>query len=262
MGRVFMLMVFMSTALSCGDGYSVPDDRSQPVADDMPGSQQSKKSQVIHTASITGTVKLGVEVPRIPLMKIDGDIVCNQMNPEGIRSDRLVVDADRNVRWALVHVTKGLGETSHLTPNEPVVLHQRKCMYDPHVFGIMVGQVLEVKNSDKTIHNAHFLSFKNEQPILAPRPIDGWEHRFRSPELPVRIKCDIHPWMNAWAGVFDHPYFSVTSEAGRFALEGLSAGRYTVEVWHEMYESVVTEVQVTPGEKTSLQLELKAEKER
>ena len=55
---------------------------------------------------------------------------------------------------------------------------------------------------------------------------------FTNPEVPVRFKCDLHPWNYAWVGVFAHPYFAVTDEQGQFTIRGVPAGRYSVEIFH------------------------------
>jgi polysaccharide lyase family 4-like protein len=47
------------------------------------------------------------------------------------------------------------------------------------------------------------------------------------------IKCDVHPWMSAYAGVFDHPFFSVTKTDGKFTISDLPAGTYEIDAWHE-----------------------------
>jgi hypothetical protein len=47
------------------------------------------------------------------------------------------------------------------------------------------------------------------------------------------VKCDVHPWMQAFVGVFAHPYFAVTKTDGKFALANLDPGTYEVEAWHE-----------------------------
>jgi hypothetical protein len=49
----------------------------------------------------------------------------------------------------------------------------------------------------------------------------------------VPFKCDVHGWMAAYAGVLPHPYFSVSTNDGTFAIKGLPQGTYTIEAWHE-----------------------------
>jgi uncharacterized protein (DUF2141 family) len=47
------------------------------------------------------------------------------------------------------------------------------------------------------------------------------------------IKCDVHPWMQSYMGVFSHPFFAVTGADGKFTIANLPAGTYEVEAWHE-----------------------------
>jgi len=57
---------------------------------------------------------------------------------------------------------------------------------------------------------------------------------FTSPDF-VRMKCDVHPWMTAYVGVFETPFFAATGVDGRFEITGLPAGQYTLTAWHEMF---------------------------
>ena len=49
----------------------------------------------------------------------------------------------------------------------------------------------------------------------------------------IRFKCDVHPWMGAYMGVLDHPFFAVSGADGSFEIDGLPAGDYVIEAWHE-----------------------------
>ena len=47
------------------------------------------------------------------------------------------------------------------------------------------------------------------------------------------FKCDVHPWMHAFVGVLDHPFYAVTGPDGTFTIKGLPPGTYTIEAWQE-----------------------------
>ena len=84
----------------------------------------------------------------------------------------------------------------------------------PHVFGVQVGQPVDIVNSDPTLHNIHATP-KTNQEFNTAQPIQGMktQHTFTAKEGDVVIpfKCDVHGWMNAYVGVLDHPYFAVRS---------------------------------------------------
>ncbi len=64
----------------------------------------------------------------------------------------------------------------------------------------------------------------------------------------VPFKCDVHKWMNAYVGVLDHPFYSVTGADGAFSLMGLPPGTYTIEVWHEKLGTQTQSVTVAAKE--------------
>jgi hypothetical protein len=108
------------------------------------------------------------------------------------------------------------------------------CRYTPHVFGVRVGQPLDITNSDPTLHNIHATP-KNNAEFNQGQPIQGMKttKTFTTPEVMVPFKCDVHGWMNAYVGVLDHPYFATTGTDGKFSLKSLPPGTYTIEAWHE-----------------------------
>jgi hypothetical protein len=62
----------------------------------------------------------------------------------------------------------------------------------------------------------------------------------------VSVRCDLHPWMQGWLGVLDHPYFAVTDAEGRFTLRDVPPGDYTLAVWHERLGTGTSRVTVAP----------------
>ena len=148
-----------------------------------------------------------------------------------------------------VYVKDGLGNRVFPAPGTPVVLDQRDCHYVPHVFGIQVGQTLEIVNSDPTLHNIHFIPDANREFNMG-EPIQGMRqpHVFSVKEVLIPIKCDVHNWMNAYAGVVDSPFFAVTGEDGTFTLKGLPPGTYTIEAVHEKLGRQTQTVTIGPKE--------------
>ena len=60
----------------------------------------------------------------------------------------------------------------------------------------------------------------------------------------ARRKGTIHPWMKAYLGVFEHPYFALSGADGRFTLKDLPPGEYTIEAWHERFGTKSVEIAV------------------
>ena len=132
---------------------------------------------------------------------------------------------------------------------EPKELDQHGCRYVPHVFGIQVGQTLEILSSDNTLHNVHAMPQQNREFNMAHQ-LAGIKHThvFTTKEVMVPFKCDVHKWMNAYLGVLDHPFYAVTSGDGRFELKGLPPGTYTIEAWHERLGPMTQSVTVAASE--------------
>ena len=87
-----------------------------------------------------------------------------------------------------------------------MTLDQNGCVYVPHVQGIMVGQPYRILNSDGILHNVHSLPKVNpsfNKPM--PPTLKETTTTFAKPEPVFQIKCDVHPWMSAYIGVFTHP---------------------------------------------------------
>ena len=183
---------------------------------------------------------------------MNSDPACVELATD-TQTEYFVVGGEGGLGNVFVYVKEGLGGRSFPTPSEPIVLDQQGCRYRPHVFGIQVGQPLEIVNSDMTLHNIHATPANNDE-FNTGQPIQGmrFERMFDSPEVMVPFKCDVHGWMNAYAGVLDHPYFSVTGEDGGFDISNLPPGDYVIEAWHER---LGTQTQnVTVGEGASAEL--------
>jgi plastocyanin len=152
------------------------------------------------------------------------------------------------VRNALIQI-KNPPPGKYDAPSTPVTLDQKGCQYSPHVLAMMEGQELEIRNSDPTNHNVHFLPKKNEEYNKSQPKQDMVDKVKLVAEQPFKIKCDVHPWMGAYIAVFNHPFFSVTGEEGVYEIKNVPPGKYTVEVWHEhpSFGTQTLEVEVGSG---------------
>ena len=186
-------------------------------------------------SSVSGTVTFDGKVPPLKPLAMDADPACAKKHSAPVPNEMLALGSGNTMGNILVWVSKGLpaGKTFPV-PKEPVTLDQNGCMYKPHVMGIMVGQTYRILNSDGVLHNIHTLpkinpSFNRGMPASMKEATTV----FSKPEDVFHIKCDVHPWMSSYAGVFPHPYFSTTGTDGKFTISGLDAGTYEIEAWHE-----------------------------
>jgi len=203
-------------------------------------------------SEISGKVKLkGTPKPEVPIQL---DATCGKMHTTPVTTRHYVVGQDNGLANVFVYVKSGAQKTP--PAGEPVTLDQVTCMYEPYVFGVVAGQKFKVKNSDPLLHNIHPTPKNNKETNLA-QPVKGQvnEILFDKPEVMVRIKCDVHPWMFAYAGVQEHPYFAVTDKDGNFKIPNLPKGKYTIEAYHMKAGAKTQDISVD-GDKKDLNFEL------
>ena len=184
--------------------------------------------------TVTGTVVYEGKVPTLKPLSVAAEPICAKKHAT-VPNEALVLGSGNAMGNVLVRVVKGLpaGKTWP-APKEPVVMDQVGCQYVPHVMGIMVGQPFKVLNSDGILHNVHALPKVNRQFNMAMPPArKEATETFAKEEGMFTVKCDVHPWMQSYIGVFSHPYFAVTKPDGKFSLANLDAGTYEIEAWHE-----------------------------
>ena len=113
----------------------------------------------------------------------------------------------------------------------------------------MVGQDLEIRNSDPIMHNIKAVPIENRGfNISQPKAGMTSTRSFRTPEIMVPLECNVHGWMHAHVGVMEHPYFDVSGADGSFTIEGLPAGTYQIEAWHEVFGTRTGSVTVADDE--------------
>ncbi len=261
----YVLSLILVVALvSCGGKkHDEDEDEGGKTGETTEGGGGAAKApDMANGATITGTVKLDGAAPANKVIAMDADPVCKNAHSAPVMEDHWIVGDGGVVANAFVYIKDGLGGVAYKGSDAPITLDQNGCQYTPHVFGVTVGQKVIIKNSDKTLHNVHAHGEKNEQfnegqPAGSPDK----EKVMDKPEVMVPIKCDVHGWMNCYAGVLNHPFFAVTGKDGKFEIKGLPAGDLTVSCWHETLdgkgESVDQKVTVAAKDSKTVDFTLK-----
>jgi plastocyanin len=196
-----------------------------------------------------GTIRGRVEVRRPAVPTERRPNVADLGTPAAVRdlSDRLtsVVYLESAPRAATTAAAPGRA-----------VLDQRDERFVPHVLAITTGTVVDFPNSDRIYHNVFSLS--KTRPFDLGRYAAGRSKsiKFDRPGV-VRVFCDIHSHMNAFILVFDHPYFSLTDADGRYRIDNVPPGSYSLVAWNEGVSSDPLPVTVPDGGEAELDFALR-----
>lgn len=243
--RFWLLLVLccaLALLVACGGGgEGEGEDTAEAPAESAPAVDTANAGGVKGVISYAGP---DGDTP----IAMNADPTCLSLHTTPVDTGKYLVK-DGKLGNVFVYVKTGLEGKSFPVPTEKKVLDQHGCQYSPHVMGIQVGQALSIKNSDATLHNIHAMPKSNAE-FNQGQPIQNMEFdkTFDKVELMVPFKCDVHPWMNAYLGVLDHPYYAVSIEDGTFSIDKLPAGTYTLEAWHEELGTATQQVTVAAGQ--------------
>ena len=181
-------------------------------------------------------------------------------NKAKIKDQSLIVGPKGGIANVIVFlVRKPRGFKAPAPPKKPVVFDQKFCAFTPRVVLMRTGQPVEIRNSDDTTHNTHTLPFNNDgyNKSLASGKKDTISYAEAEP-IPVKVVCDIHPWMMAYHMPLDHPFSAVTNKNGKFVIKGLPVGTHKVNIWHEKSGWLARNktISIRPRKSTSLNLEV------
>lgn len=230
--------------VACGGGEKAASKPEQPAATQ----QAAPAADLSKAGSVSGMISYTGADPDTPI-KMDADPKCLEMHKEPVYTQTVESDGAGHLADVFVYVKDGLGAASFPAPTEKVVMHQQGCMYHPHVYGVMVGQPLTIRNDDETLHNVHAQPGGNPE-FNQGQPFKDMEFdkTFEQPQVCLHFKCDVHPWMSAYACVVANPYFAVSGQDGAYKIDKLPPGTYTLEAWHETLGSRTQQVTVVENQ--------------
>ena len=238
-GVVITTLMLLVTA-GCGDGGGGGGGAEGGMAMENPVDAAT-------SGNIAGSVVFEGTAPSMDVIDMSEESVCAAKHSSTPMTQEVVVNDNGTLANVFVYVKEGLESLQFPTPGA-VLLDQNGCVYIPHVLGVMAGQDITIRNSDGLLHNINASptinrGFNSSQPVSMEST-----RSFGAAEVMVPLRCDVHGWMNAYIGVLDHPYHSVSNGTGAFNLSTLPPGEYVIEAWHERYGTQTQNVTVTTGE--------------
>ena len=193
--------------------------------------------------TVSGTIHLSGKAPTPVKIDMSMDPVCSITGGDNFAEQYVVHDGKlANVYMYIKSGPPAAMSATAPTP-APIVMDQVGCKYVPHVIALMRGGSVEFRSSDGTMHNIHTIPTTGDQPIDISQGPKGTPQvkQFNRPEEMMPVRCNNHPWMNAFINVSATPFFAVTDADGHFTINGLPAGTYTLAAVHEkMGEQTIT----------------------
>ena len=246
--RIGLLAVAAAMA-ACGERGSPPPHQEGP-ADSSPAAPAAPTATG-GTGALSGRMTLAGVPPPVQEVEVSKDHQVCGAHP--IVKKDLLVGQQGGLKNVVVSLREGPAGGATSLPD--VELHQKGCVFWPHVAVVPAGRPLPVFNDDGILHNIHTFSTINP-PINKAQPKfkKRIEVQFDKPET-IRVTCDAHPWMQSWIVVSAHPYVAVSDEGGAFRIDGVPAGTHTVHLWHETLGERTREINVQAGQTTEIAVE-------
>jgi hypothetical protein len=198
-----------------------------------------RPSDLTSSGSVIGTVELA------PLPAADDSMpACDTGTPTPPRSHAALV-------WI-----SGLASGKAMPMEKRSDLASEDCGLDPSIVAATVGSTINVYNDDAALHRLVFRNRSHDTLVAMPFFNTGQvvaSERLAKTVGLIDVSCARHPWTHATIAVFDQPYFAVTDEHGRFSMDSVPPGSYTLMVWRpDLAKPIARALQVSAERTTDL----------
>lgn len=234
---------YAKTASDSPEGIAIIDPPTAPYV----------AAPIAMPGAIVGTVTFAGDRPDDPRITVTRDAtVC----AAAAKQSRISVSGDK-LSGALVWI-EGIRTGRQLPLAKRFELTQDGCVLDPLVQPVVTGGVLNVRNDDPIIVRSAVVNARTLDTLVVLRFTDEGEvvpldRQLGRPGL-LAVVSTTHPWMRAWVGVFDHPYFAQSAADGGFRMEGVPPGRVRIKAWHPSFGTATAVVTVAAGATDSIQI--------
>lgn len=152
----------------------------------------------------------------------------------------------------VVHLTNVTG--TFRPPAKPATMDQKGMTFIPHILAVQKGTTVVFRNSDAVSHNI-FSPDGEKYNLGSFGQGKSATHTFNTVGVYHQL-CNVHPEMGAVIYVVDNPYFAVTGPDGKFQIEGVPPGSYTLKTWSEKGPETTRQVTVAAGAPANVHIEL------
>lgn len=165
-----------------------------------------------------------------------------------------ITDKDRGLKDVVItleHVDAG-------KPFEPRTINilSENCKFYPDVNVIRQNETFFVDNQDAVMHNSQVYQ-KERGKIILNIPIPAEEVsegkvQFQRDYKIFQMICGMHEFMQTWGFRIQNPYYFKTGTDGKFKIDNIPPGEYTVNAWHYLMKIRSQKVKIEPNQTVNI----------
>ena len=247
-------IVAIGFAAACSSGSSKPDAtsaKSHTVVTSSEG-EIALPNAPYTPASVSSVGRITGLVPPAEALALDSST--HECAGSADTSPRDTTDNGDAIVWI-----SGIAQGKPPTEEKRTEIISVNCELEPRVQSLVTGTTVDVFNDDHALHRLVFTRLGTNDtitvmPFTNAGEIVPTQQLTKTPGV-IEIQCKQHPWTHGYIAVFDNPYFAVADRTGRFEIDSLPAGHYTLNSWVPGWKSPRAQpVDVSAGGTLKLQL--------